>query len=153
MPSTVQMWYLVDASHVWSQLRWVMEVQMENYWKNAVHHRVIEYCQTGRPGKSTCLLKKGPFQVTFHLPTINFQRNFRLQTIFPLLQEATFQRQTKESVKPEDEIPVAVATTQDQWRRQRIAKDQVQVAQVRLGVARRREGKARDSNFWVLIGE
>ena len=35
-------------------------------------------------------------------------------------------------MKPEDEIPVAVATTQDQWRRQRIAKDQVQVAQVRF---------------------
>ena len=35
----------------------------------------------------------------------------------------------KESIKPEDEIPVAVATSQDQWRRQRIAKDQVQVAQ------------------------
>ena len=32
-------------------------------------------------------------------------------------------------MKPEDEIPVAVATTQEQWRRQRIAKDQVQVAQ------------------------
>ena len=44
-------------------------------------------------------------------------------------------------MKPEDEIPVAVATTQDQWRRQRIAKDQVQVAQVPGGGGR---GKARD---------
>ena len=38
-------------------------------------------------------------------------------------------------MKPEDEIPVAVATTQEQWRRQRIAKDQVQVAQVWLGTS------------------
>jgi len=41
-----------------------------------------------------------------------------------------------ESVKPEDEIPVAVATTQDQWRRQRIAKDQVQVAQDQMQLAK-----------------
>ena len=33
-----------------------------------------------------------------------------------------------EPTRPEDEIPVAVATSQDQWRRQRIAKAQVQVA-------------------------
>eukprot|EP00434_Breviolum_minutum_P035805 symbB.v1.2.031706.t2/scaffold3707.1/size51665/2 len=41
-----------------------------------------------------------------------------------------------DSVKPEDEIPVAVATTQEQWRRQRIAKDQVQVAQDQMQLAK-----------------
>eukprot|EP00438_Fugacium_kawagutii_P003309 Skav223907 [mRNA] locus=scaffold5126:107062:125154:- [translate_table: standard] len=33
----------------------------------------------------------------------------------------------KDSIKPEDEIPVAVATTQEQYRRQKIAKDQDQM--------------------------
>lgn len=41
-----------------------------------------------------------------------------------------------EPIKPEDEIPVAVATSQDQWRRQRIAKDQVQVAQDQMQLAK-----------------
>ncbi|CAK9016415.1 Methenyltetrahydrofolate cyclohydrolase [Durusdinium trenchii] len=39
-------------------------------------------------------------------------------------------------IQPEDEIPVAVATTQDQWRRQRIAKAQVQVAQDQMQLAK-----------------
>ena len=38
--------------------------------------------------------------------------------------------------EPEDEIPVAVATTQDQWRRQKIAKDQIQVAQDQMQLAK-----------------
>ena len=41
-----------------------------------------------------------------------------------------------EPTRPEDEIPVAVATTQAQWRRQRIAKDQVQVAQDQMQLAK-----------------
>ena len=41
-----------------------------------------------------------------------------------------------EPARPEDEIPVAVATTQEQWRRQRIAKDQVQVAQDQMQLAK-----------------
>jgi len=41
-----------------------------------------------------------------------------------------------EPTRPEDEIPVAVATTQEQWRRQRIAKDQVQVAQDQMQLAK-----------------
>ncbi|CAJ1431570.1 unnamed protein product [Effrenium voratum] len=41
-----------------------------------------------------------------------------------------------EPTTPEDEIPVAVATTQDQWRRQKIAKDQIQVAQDQMQLAK-----------------
>jgi len=38
--------------------------------------------------------------------------------------------------RPEDEVPVAVATTQEQWRRQLIAKDQVQVAEDQMQLAK-----------------
>ena len=66
-----------------TQLRWVMEVQMENCWKNAVHYRVIEYCQPRTtPSKIINMPpEKGPFQKDISSSKYPiFSRNFRFAT-------------------------------------------------------------------------